>query len=88
MRFRFLEAEDMYRRALVFKPTSAALHYNVGFGLFYVVKEWLELTMNLFVFQLGVVLLETNRSAEAYASFNRAIQIDPDHEVLLSGVPN
>ncbi|VDM19079.1 unnamed protein product [Hydatigera taeniaeformis] len=58
--FRFVEAEDMYRKALRYKYTSSALHYN-----------------------LGVVLLETNRTEEAYASFTQALQFDPHHEQTL-----
>lgn len=37
--------------------------------------------MNLYTFQLGVVLMDQGRNEEALHQFNRALDIEPDHEV-------
>lgn len=41
--------------------------------------------VSLHYFQLGVVFLEQGRPGDALVYFNKALELDPDHEVIATG---
>lgn len=81
------EAQQVYERALLYDSNNPDIYYNVSGFLMRpkcaanIVADY---NVSLFGFlQLGVVLLEQGMESQAMACFDKALELNPEHEPAL-----